>query len=112
MLKEEILLLKIHNAIKEGKDFYEATRGHWRINKKRLNNIEYVAGINKGKVVCVFEPSKWGELEDGIEKGRKYFEGIEASREILSKLQSLEEKLLKKFGSGSSVAYISLSEID
>lgn len=30
-MKEEIVLLKIHNGLKDGKDHYEATRKHWRI---------------------------------------------------------------------------------
>ena len=111
-MKEEILLLKIHNALKEGKDYYEATRGNWKINKGRIPYIQYVVGISGGKVVCAFQPSKWEIIEEGSEKGRKRFEGTEAPLEILKKLQKVEEKVLKKFGRGSAVAYITLTEID
>lgn len=111
-MKEEIMLLKIHNALKEGKDYYEAVHGNWKIDKRRFDYIQYVAGINQGKVVCEFQPSKWHIVEEGPEKGRKYFEGSEAPEEMLSKLQRVEEKLLKKFGRGSAVAYISLSELN
>lgn len=111
-MKEEILLLKIHNALKEGKDYYEATRGNWKINKDRIPYIQYVAGVSDGKVVCAFQPSKWEIIEEGSEKGRKRFEGTEAPLEILKKLQKAEEKVMKKFGRGSAVAYISLSELN
>lgn len=81
-MKEEILLLKIHNALKEGKDYYEATRGNWKMDKKRLPHIQYVAGVNEGKIVCVFGPSTWGIIEEGSDKGRKHFEGIKAYQEM------------------------------
>ncbi|MEI4770485.1 hypothetical protein WAX74_12645 [Psychrobacillus sp. FJAT-51614] len=111
-MKEEILLLKIQNALKERKDYYEATRGNWKINKSRLPFIQYVAGISGGKVVCAFQPSKWEVIEYGTEKGRKRFEGNEVPSEILVKLQKKEEQVLRKFGRGSAVAYISLTEIE
>jgi hypothetical protein len=110
-MKEEVLLLKIQNALKEGKDYYESIRGNWKINKSRLPHIQYVAGVSCGKVVCAFVPTKWEIIEEGSEKGRKCFEGVEAPHELLLKLQNAEERVLKKFGRGSAVAYISLSEL-
>lgn len=53
-MKEEILLLKIHNALKEGKDYYEATRGNWKINKGRIPYIQYVVGISAEKLFVHF----------------------------------------------------------
>lgn len=111
-MKEEILLLKIQNALKEGKDYYEATRGNWKINESRIPYIQYVAGVSGGKIVCLFQPSSWEIIEDGSEKGRKRFEGKEAPSEILTKLQKEQEQVLKKFGRGSAVAYISLVELE
>jgi hypothetical protein len=111
-VKEEILLLKIQNALKEGKDYYEATSGNWKINENRFPYIKLVAGVSKGKIVCLFEQIKWVFIKKGTERGRKRFEGKEASLDTLNNLQNAEEKVLKKFGSGSAVAYISLSEID
>ncbi|MDR7079553.1 hypothetical protein J2Y03_004611 [Neobacillus niacini] len=110
-MKEEILLLKIHNGLKEGKSYYEALRGNWKISEKRFQSIKYVAGINRGKVVCIFQPTNWSIISEGQEKGRKVFDGIEAPNNILLDLQESEELLLKKFGSGSPVAYVSLKEI-
>lgn len=111
-MKEEILLLKIHNAIKEGKDYYQSSQGNWRMSEKRLSTIKYVVGINQKKVVCVYVPTEWHIIQDGPEKGRKFFVGTEASNNILIKLQTIEEQLLKKFGSGSAIAYVSLSEVE
>lgn len=111
-MKEEILLLKIHNAIKEGKDHYQAVCGNWKMSEKRLPYIQYVAGINNKKVVCVFKPIKWSVIEEGPEKGRKCFKGTEAANEVLLQLQAKEEQLIKKFGSGSAIAYASSSELE
>lgn len=106
------MLLKIHHALNEGKDYYEATRGNWKISESRLDYIQYVVGFNRGKVACVFQPTRWGVIEEGEEKGRKYFEGLEASVELLSKLQNAEKNLLGKFGSGNPVAYAFISDIE
>ncbi|WP_047154586.1 hypothetical protein [Aneurinibacillus tyrosinisolvens] len=112
-MKEEILMVKIHNALKrDGKDFYEATRGNWKVNQARFKHIQYVAGINDGKVVCAFRPLEWDVIKEGTETGRKRFNGIEAPNEILLKLQESESYLTKKFGSGQAVAYACLSEIE
>ena len=111
-MKEEILLLKIHNAIKEGKDYYQSVQGNWKMNAKRIPSIKYVVGIDKQKVVCVFVPTEWHIIQEGTEKGRKYFVGVEASNEILLNMKTKDEQLLKKFGTGSAIAYASISELE
>ena len=112
MALEQILLLKIHNGLKDRKDHYEATKGYWKISEKRLPNIAYVAGINRGKVECLYKPISWSTVEEGKTKGRKYFEGAEGPEDLLLCLQNQEEQLMKKFGTGSAVAYIDLSEVN
>lgn len=111
-MNEEIVLLKIHKALQDDKDHYEATRKNWKISLRRTESIQYAVGINRGKVECVYQPLKWHVIEDGVDKGRLYFEGSESSAEIILKLQYAEEHLLKKFGSGNPIAYISLSELE
>lgn len=111
-MKEEILILKIHNGLKQGKDYYEATKGNWKINKKRFEHIKYVVGINRGRVVCAFEPIKWNIVEEGKESGRKNFEGVETTKALLSTFQSKENLLMKKFGTGQSVAYAYMTDIN
>lgn len=110
-MKEEILMLKIHNGLKDGKDYYEATRGNWKINKDRFSQIKYVVGINRGKVVCAYEPNKWLIVEEGTDAGRKRFNGKEVTSELLKTFQDNEEILLKKFGSGQAVAYSYMNAI-
>jgi hypothetical protein len=110
-MKEEILMLKIHNGLKDGKDYYEATRGNWKVNKDRFNQIKYVVGINRGKVVCAFEPIKWMIIEEGSDAGRKRFDGKEVTSELLKTFQDNEKSLLKRFGSGSAIAYSYMNDI-
>jgi hypothetical protein len=111
-VKEEILLVKIHNTLAEGKDHYEATRGNWRMSKHRFPYIQYVVGVHHGKIVCVFQPEEWEIIEEGPDKGRKRFAGTKASSEVLKKLQMVEDKVMRKFGSGNAIAYLSLEELD
>ncbi|MFC3749206.1 hypothetical protein [Paenibacillus sp. GCM10012306] len=110
-MREEIVLFKIHRGLRE-RNHYEATRKHWRMNKNRIEHIKYAVGIDQGKVVCVFEPTSWEVVEEGEYKGKLKFEGTDAGHEIFNKLQLAQGQLLKKFGRGNPVAYISLSEID
>ncbi|OMD41125.1 hypothetical protein [Paenibacillus odorifer] len=110
-MKEEIVLFKIHKGLKD-RDHYEATRKHWRMSKKRIDYIKYAVGINQGKVECVYQPTSWVVVEEGELKGRLQFEGSEASSDIIHKLQRVQDQLLKKFGAGNPVAYISLSEVE
>ncbi|MEK4538096.1 hypothetical protein NST21_22575 [Peribacillus sp. FSL K6-1552] len=110
-MKEEVLMLKIHNGLKDGKDYYEATRGNWKVNKKRFDHIKYVIGINRGKVICAFEPIRWKTVEVGSNAGRKNFEGVEATTALLSTFQHNEDLLMKKFGRGQSVAYAYMTDI-
>ncbi|MEW4305794.1 hypothetical protein [Rossellomorea marisflavi] len=110
-MKEEILLLKIHNGLKDGKNYYEATRGNWKINKKRLETIQYAVGINRGKIVCAFEPSEWMTIEEGADVGRKRFIGKEAPSDILKTFQENEKFLVEKFGNAQSLAYSYLDDI-
>ncbi|WP_239696587.1 hypothetical protein [Paenibacillus oryzisoli] len=70
-MKEEIVLFKIHNGLKDGKDHYEATRKHWKMSKRRIESIRYAVGINRGKVECAFQPSKWGIVEEGEDNSLK-----------------------------------------
>ncbi|MEC1716497.1 hypothetical protein [Schinkia azotoformans] len=116
--KETILLLKVSNAIREGKTPYEATRGNWKIGKDRIEKDEilYVAGLDtKNKeVVGFYSPEKWFQVKEGPEKevGRRYFDGVEAPNEIFEKLNKSYDQLLKRFGQGSEKAYITLEELE
>lgn len=114
---QDILLVKIHNTLQEGQDLYEATRQKWRLSTTKLREIQYVVGINRGKVVCVYIPEEWhvitqDEAEDPKDVGRKRFSGKEAPNEILVRLQNQEKMLADKFGSGAAIAYAGFHEIE
>ena len=111
-MKEEILILKIHNGLKDGKDYYETKRRNLKVTKKRFDHIKYVVGINRGKVICAYEPIKWKIVEEGTEAGRKKFEGVEATTALLATFQYNEDQLMKKFGTGQSVAYAYMTDIN
>lgn len=111
-MKQEILMVKIHNGLKDGKTPYEATRKHWKMNTDRHPYIKYVIGLDRKKVVSVFEPVNWYIVKDGPEKGRSYFEGLEAGNEVYSLIHASKELLMNKFGSGAAIAYASLTDLE
>lgn len=108
-MKQEILLLKIHKGYELERNYYDAIRGNWKVSAKRFNHIKYVVGVDRGRIVCAFKPSKWSVIENGQDKGRKSFEGMEVPYTVFS---NFEEILLSKFGRGNPVAYAYLSEIE
>jgi hypothetical protein len=111
-LTEEILMVKIQKTLKEGKNNYEATRGNWKVDKRRFNNIQYVVGIENGEVVSAYQPIEWGIIESGEDRGRKFFVGNDLNdNNLFSRFQKENQKMLKQFGNGQSVGYIYLSEI-
>lgn len=110
-MRKDILLLKIHKALAEGKDLYDAIRGNWVVSQSRFEDIKYVVGVKNREIICAYQPTSWGRINEGADQGRKYFEGVDAPNEVFAQLKRYEEELLKKFGSGNPVAYASLSEL-
>lgn len=104
-MNTEILAVKIQNAVKkDGKDYYEATRGNWRANKARVLKVEYVAGILNKEVVCVYKPVKWQTVEEHGKK-RQRFKGEEVNQHTFNKIKEMEQDILKGFGSGAAISY-------
>jgi hypothetical protein len=111
-MNQEIFIVKIHNGLKDGKSLYDATKGNWKLNKARLNNIKYVVGVNRGEVVCAYVPTTWYEVEKGTEKGRSFFEGKEVDINFLLRMKESKNLLISKFGRGQAIAYASLDETE
>ncbi|MEH7415027.1 hypothetical protein V7266_07045 [Neobacillus drentensis] len=83
-MENEILAVKIQNAVnKDGKDYYEATRGNWLANKNRVQKVQFVAGILNKKVVCVYKPLTWQTVEENGKK-RHRFDGEEADQQTFN----------------------------
>ncbi|MBY6054700.1 hypothetical protein [Cytobacillus firmus] len=104
-MSKEILAVKIQNAVKkDGKDYYEATRGNWRANKERVRKVEYVIGVMNKEVVCVYKPLSWDTVEENGKK-RQRFEGEEVSQSTFNRIKNMEEAIIKGFGSGAAISY-------
>ncbi|MFC5772812.1 hypothetical protein [Ectobacillus antri] len=59
-MKQSILMVKIHGELEHrNNDLYETTRGFWKIDRKRVDYIEVVVGVLKGKIVCAYMPDSW-----------------------------------------------------
>lgn len=121
-MSEQVLLLKVGNALQEGKSPYEATRGNWVLAGEKVKNskIKYVVGIdnrNLHQVVGIYEPKMWYEVVwiakdiDNREMPRFRFDGIEPTTFTVDDLNKVYDKLLGKFGFGEK-AYIPLSELN
>lgn len=110
-VKEEIMLVKIHNTLADGKDYYEATRGNWLVSARRFPYIQYVVGVNRGKIVCAFIPEQWETIEEGGRR-KKRFEGVEASLEILQKLRQKESEIVRIFRGKNPIKYLSLDKLE
>ncbi|MGG4468468.1 hypothetical protein ABER68_10600 [Paenibacillus alvei] len=108
-MNNSVLAVKIHNAIqKDGKDYYEATRGNWRASKVRARKVNYVLGVLNKQVVCVYRPLSWETVvENGIERQR--FEGEEVDQATFNMIKSQENAILKGFGRGQSISYFDFS---
>lgn len=104
-MKNEILAVKIQNAVKkDGKDYYEATRGNWRANKTRAQKVEYVAGVLDKEVVCVYKPVTWETIvENG--KNRQRFNGVEVNQDTFYRIKGMEQDIVNGFGNGAAISY-------
>lgn len=104
-MAKEVLSVKIQNAVrKDGKDYYEATRGNWRANEKRARAVEYVIGILDKQVVAVYKPEKWETVEEN-EKKRQRFEGEEADQSTFNRFKEMETEIVNGFGNGAAISY-------
>ncbi|MFJ5762793.1 hypothetical protein ACIQAA_27475 [Neobacillus sp. NPDC093182] len=121
-MSEHVLLLKVGNALEEGKSAYEATQGNWVLARDKVKNgkIKYVVGIDHKKrhqVVGLYEPKMWYEVVwiaeniNNREMPRFRFEGIESTTYTVDDLNKVYDRLLDKFGYGEK-AYISLFDLN
>jgi len=50
---------KNKDSIYDRQNIYEATRGWWRLDISRANNIDYVLTEYKGVIRVIFKPQRW-----------------------------------------------------
>ncbi|MDH6355092.1 hypothetical protein M2132_001429 [Dysgonomonas sp. PH5-45] len=81
-------------------NIYEATRKSWKINERRLPQIEYVLSEFRGIVRAIFKPTKW--LKNG---DRWMFEGIEITDKEITDLYLNKSLPEKKKGEANPIKY-------
>lgn len=94
---------KTYRRAKGTKNFYEATRQSWAIDKKRIPGLRYVLSEYAGFIVEVFEVDFWYQIENPTGRNRWAFEGRQAPDEIRSLY--LNRGLRKKPGAAYPVTY-------
>ena len=73
---------KTYNLFIQGKgsrnSIYDCTRHYWRVAQKRVELADLAFGVAHGKVVGVYQPILWRDVE--YRDGRRMeFEGVEIS---------------------------------
>ncbi len=123
-MSDEILLVKMHDSLEKLKSedgilsslhYKIATGGNWKTQSDKSLNLKYIVGFNHSELVAAYEITHVFELlkaPDENEIGRSRFDGNKVSNEIFSKLKENENMLVEKFGSGQSIAYASLIELN
>ena len=51
-------------AMYKRENLYDKVRQYWKLNIERARLADYVIGVYKGKVVAVFKPTDWVEVEN------------------------------------------------
>ena len=72
------------NKIDEDK-LYEVTRGNWKLDEKKLDDIELVFGVYHGVIVSVYKPGKWKKASGGRRKFEQDIKKEEEMKEIRKK---------------------------
>lgn len=103
----EVLMVKIHKALKDGKSHYDATRAAWKVGR-RAENVKYVCGVVSNKIDCVFEPTEWYIVQCDNGSSRRCFNGVDAPVEIQNKL--IGQSVKERFGY-SEKSYANLDEL-
>ncbi|MBF8274892.1 MAG: hypothetical protein HW380_3997 [Magnetococcales bacterium] len=97
-IDDPVLLIRINKLYRHGmsaRELYEATRGVWKLNKKRVESVKFAFSVFEGVVREVFEVDSWypaGSLpyetrstSDVTLEGRWEFEGHIAMDDIRNK---------------------------
>lgn len=96
---------------RDNRNLKSRTLGSWRVDKRKLNQIKYVLGINTGAENAVVSAYKVESYEQDTEHSpvRYIFHSSSEHSTVLKELglfrKSLSEDAIK-FGSGSAIAYL------
>ncbi len=70
-IKHKIMVIKINKLYERGMDpdaLYDAVRGVWRAQLKRVNTVDYVFGVYNSLIVAVYKPTKWYVCKEAKDK--------------------------------------------
>lgn len=116
-IDSDCLIININKKYKRGissLSIYDATKEIWTIDKRKVNNIQYVLSEFRGLIVEVFKVSRWYTKERGYTpKSAKYgqtkigygFDGVQAPIEIRNKYINKSINDFKKRGAASVIRY-------
>lgn len=106
VLGDDCVIININRTYRRAKgtkNFYEATRKSWAMDKRRIPGLRYVLSEYAGFVVEVFEVDHWYQIESSGGRKRWAFEGRQAPDEIRSLY--LNRAIRKKPGAANPIAY-------
>ncbi|MCH5234825.1 MAG: hypothetical protein J1E16_05985 [Muribaculaceae bacterium] len=108
-LKDKLLAISLNQSL-EGPSLYERVRGNWKLNRKRVEKVDYVLAVYDRVIIGVFKPEKWEEVED-IASNIKKRHRLKFSGEIVEDKDILDRYLYKKLpakskGNANPIKYL------
>jgi len=100
-IDEPVLVVKVNRTYREGmsaEELYEIVRGIWKLDKSKLDKIQYVFGVHNGIVKAIYEVAHWNDAGATTYKFRQHKpETLKARSEFVGKPAS-EEMQAKYLG--------------
>ena len=108
-LNDKLLSITLNQSL-VGPSLYERIRGNWKLNRKRVEKVDYVLAVYDGIIIGVFKPEKWEEVED-IAPNVKKRHRLKFSGEIVEEKDILDKYLYKKLpakskGNANPIKYL------
>jgi transposase-like protein/TM2 domain-containing membrane protein YozV len=58
-LQHKIMCVRISKSLKRGLSVYDAARYAWKVSEQSISDVDFVLGVDDGRVVGVFQPYTW-----------------------------------------------------
>jgi uncharacterized protein len=102
-IAHNLLLININKTYGKRESTYEATRKHWKLNHKRIMDVELVCGEFRGIIRGIYKPKNWF-IQDGT--NRMFFEGTEVTDARILKKYLNKAYIGKKKGQANPIRYL------
>lgn len=83
-IKHKVVFIKINKLYKRNitaDELYDAIRGVWVADLKRIQNAEYVLGVYKSLIVAAFKPTQWYKCKEAVDKLPKHINILDSNLE-------------------------------